>query len=380
MCIGGDDQPLIFTSVTNLPLVIQWTLPVLFLDGGRARAETLLAIQGAGPGYVRRHLPAVHAALGTSSPGVASLDELIRKAEEAVSTSRPTRKRQHVISQGVLRRFVEDIPPGGRQLVRFDLAAGKAKLTGTNGVGYVDNFVPVDSQATEDLWQQVETRLPQATDAALNGMALASPAHRQTLRHAVALHFARNPQTLTIHNQSFADAIQDWVERSARTPLAARAFRLRYGLEPAGPEALRLGAEAVQERLIKLHNEGGLFRLSVQRLFEMVCDRFDARGIQILTPASASKEFLLGDLPAVTVARATGTAGLGEGVTVDQADEILMPLAPGLLIVVGPPDGARSVPDNEVDAHNELQARVAQAYLVHRPGVSFAASITAWRS
>jgi hypothetical protein len=288
---------------------------IIASDKGRARAQTLLAIQGAGPDYVRRHLAAIDTALGASSPGPAALEELIRQTEEAVSTSRPTVQHQHIISQVVLRRFVEDVPPGGRQLARFDLATGQARLIGTNGVGYVDDFVPVDSKATEDLWQEIEAVLRQATDAALNGTALTNPTHLSTLRRAVALHFARNPQTLTIHNQSFADAIHNEVERPANPLLAAAAFQRDHGLVPAGPEALRMGATAVQERLITMHNEGGLFRLSVQRLYEMVCNRFDIKGIQILTPASASKEFLLGDIPAITVDQATGAGRVARGVS-----------------------------------------------------------------
>jgi hypothetical protein len=143
---------------------------------------------------------------------------------------------------------------------------------------------------------------------------------------------------------------------------------------------LRLGAEASQGRLVEVHQQGGLFRLSVQRLYEKVCDRFDARGVEILTPASASKEFLIGDVPAVTFNRATGCAGLAEGVAVDQADEVLMPLAPRLLAVLGPPDGTRTISDGEVDSYNQLQVRVANSYVVHRPGALLAASVAAWRT
>jgi hypothetical protein len=217
--------------VTNLPSAIQLILPFLASDGGHARVQTLLAIQGVGPDYVRQHLTGINAALGTASPGAAALADLIRKAEDAVSIP-STVRRQHVISQGVLRRFVEDIPPGGRQLTWFDLDVSRPKLKGPREVGYVDHFVPVDSQATENLWQEVENHLTLAITAALNGTAPASPVHLSTLRHAVALHFARNPQTLTIHNQNFTDTVQDQIERQARTPLAADAFRRRYGLEP----------------------------------------------------------------------------------------------------------------------------------------------------
>ena len=123
---------------------------------------------------------------------------------------------------------------------------------------------------------------------------------------------------------------------------------------PAGPEALRIGAEAVQARLIRIHEQGGLFRLSVQRMFEKVCDRFDMRGVQILAPSSASKEFLLGDVPAITLDRSTGAAGVRGGIAVDQADEIIMPLAPRLLVVLGHTTECRSIPDAEVDQYNAL--------------------------
>lgn len=352
--------------MNTLPQAIQLVLPMLAADGGRARVQTLLAIQGAGPDYVRQHLTGIDAALGTASPGTTALGDLIRKAEDSVSTP-STVERQHFISQGVLRRFVENLP-SGQKLAKFNIATGRVEHLGTRRVGYVSHFVPVDSEATEKLWQEVENHLTQATTAALNGTALTNPAHLSTLRHAVALHFARNPQTLTIHNQSFADALKGQVDQLAKTPLAAEAFkRQHHGLEPAGTEALRMGAEGVQDRLVRLHQDGGLFRLSVQRLFEMVRDRFDPMGIQILTPASPSKEFLLGDIPALTVNHATGAVGLAQGVTADQADEILMPLAPRLLVAVGPPGGTRALPDDEVDQYNQRQARAAQDYLIHRP-------------
>ena len=55
-------------------------------------------------------------------------------------------------------------------------------------------------------------------------------------------------------------------------------------------------------------------------------------------------EFLLGDIPALTVDHATGAVGVAQGVTADHADEIFMPLAPRLLVTLGPPDGAASSP------------------------------------
>ena len=368
-------------ATTGLPSAIRLLRDALAADQGRGCADSLLAILGVGPDYVRQHITILDSALGVFSPGVPGLGELIRKAEEAVSTSRPTVERQHVISQVVLRRFVGAVPSVGKRLAYSDLVAGRATLAKATDVGYVENFVPVDSQATEDLWQTVETRLGPAIKAARTGTALDSPAHMTTLQQAVALHFVRNPQTLASHNQSFADAVKNGVDRLAGTALAAEAFREGHGLVAAGPEARRLGAEAVHGRLIRLHQEGGLFRLSVQRLFERTCDRFENRGIQILSPASKVKEFLLGDLPAITVDRVTGAAGPDAGVTIDQADEIVMPLTPRLLIVLGTSNGIRLIPDDEVDSCNALQTRLARDYLIYRPTAAFtAATIASWRT
>ena len=87
----------------NNPPAIRLVLPVIDADAGRARVDTLLAIQGAGPDYVRQHLAAIDAALGATSPGIAGLAALIDQAEQAVSTSSSTVEHQHVISQLVRR-------------------------------------------------------------------------------------------------------------------------------------------------------------------------------------------------------------------------------------------------------------------------------------
>jgi hypothetical protein len=112
-----------------------------------------------------------------------------------------------------------------------------------------------------------------AIKAARGGTALGNPTHLSTLRNVVALHFVRNPHTLKIHNKSFADALDRHIDYLATTPFAAEAFYRNHGLVPAGPEAMRLGAEESQERIVTLHKQGGLFRISVQNLYEKVCDQ-----------------------------------------------------------------------------------------------------------
>jgi hypothetical protein len=155
----------------------------LAADNGEGRADSLLAIHGAGPDYVRQRIPVLDSALGIFSPGIPGLHELIRKVERAVSAP-STVKHQHVISEVVLRRFAGPVPSKGRWLACFDLAAGQCALAKSEDVGYVEHFVPVDSQATEDLWHAVETRLRPAIKAARGGTALGNPVHAATLMAA----------------------------------------------------------------------------------------------------------------------------------------------------------------------------------------------------
>jgi len=369
--------------MAQLPAAVASILPALAADHGRARAETLLVILGAGPDDVRHHVHDIDLALGASSPGVVALTDLVDRAEQAISPSQPTIRKQHYISRVVLDQFAEDLPPAGFVVARFDLVSGAPLTpTGPRGIGYVSDFVTIDSQATEALWKNVEDVLRDAILAALSGTTTAC--QRSTLRRVVALHLVRHPRTLTIHHNAFGRAVESQIERLLDTPFAVESFRHHYGgLFPAGPEARRIGLEAGQERLVRLYQDGALWRLSIQRMYEAVCDRFDQRGVEVVTPASPTQEFLLGDKPTVTINRTTGSAGIAEGVVVDQADEIVMPFGPRLLVAVGRPDGQRSISDDEVEQYNRLQVRVAmttdRARAFHRPGSCLAWTIAAMR-
>jgi hypothetical protein len=367
-----------FDEVANLPPAILAMLADLAQDGGRARADVLERIL-ADPDGFRAYIDEIDSALGSTSAGKSKLRRLLRLAEKAISPTSGKVKDQHYVSQVVLRQFVEPVK-AGRVLTRHDLVSGLLNPIGTRGVAYLEHFVAVDSVATEKLWQKVENALRPAIDVALRGVPLRA-AQRSTLRNAVALHFVRNPQTVDAHDRAFEEAAARQVEQWADTPFAEEAFRRHTGgLVPAGPEGRRIGIERSQGRLRDIHALGGLFRLSVQRLYEKVGDRFDTKGLQVMTPANARKEFLLGDVPAITYNATTGAAGLSEGVAVDDADEIVMPLAPLLMVAIGPPDGVRSLSDAEVDHYNRMQVRAARSFVMYRPTAThFANQVAAWR-
>lgn len=203
--------------------------------------------------------------------------------------SRPCSQSSSTTSRVVLRKFQESVGRAGNQLARVDVVSGAVDGLGPNGLGYVEHFIPVDSEATEKLWQTVEGRVNPAIAGALSGDA----ASLETLKNLVVLHYVRNPQIALAHKKAFEDAAEQGVDRWAKTPLAAESFRRKTGLFAAGEEALRIGAEESrsQGRMRTLYADGGLFRLSAQRLYETVRDRVAALNVELLSPAGSS-EFL----------------------------------------------------------------------------------------
>lgn len=363
-----------------LPEAIQRLLPAIEADGGRVRAATLLQILGAGVAYVQQHVAQIDVALGAQSPGLDALENLVAKTRAAGLTSAATIARQHVISQSLLRQFTENQAPAGRVLARYDLLTGNILPTGTKGVGWVLDFVKIDSASTESIWQRVENSLAQAIAAAHAGTVLADPLLVETLRNAIALHHVRHPQTKDNHERIWVETRDSAVSRIATTPLAAEAFRRNHhGIHPAGVEALQMGAEVAVERLTNAVDNGVVFRLRVEDLFDKICDRFAGHGLEILTPANPDKEYVIGDVPALAVDFATGAAGLAQGVGLANANAVILPLAPRVLVALGPADATASAPDPLVDSLNALQVRAAERYVYHRPGADFVSFITAIR-
>jgi hypothetical protein len=260
-------------------------------------------------------------------------------------------------------------------LRRYDLLTGRSRLFGVGGVGYAKNFVKINSAATERVWKRVEDFLSDAITAAENRTVLGDARLVGILRDAIALHHVRHPQTKASHEKLWADTRARRVREMATTPVAAEAFRRAHGIHPAGPEAMRLGAEAALSRLTEGADGGALFRLVVEDLFDKVCERFAHDGLEIITPASADKEFLLGDLPALPADLATGAASLTQGVGLANATAIVLPLSPRVLAALGPADAIGTAPDALVDKLNAMQVRAAERYVYHRPQADFASFI-----
>jgi len=319
--------------------------------------------------------------MGIASPGFDGLSELVSRAKQACSTAAPLVREQHVVSRVILRQFCEVMDVrAGQQLVLWDLDKATSKVTGPGGAGFLVDFVKIDSKATEEIWQAVENSMGAAIAAAQDGTLLSRPDLVATLRDAIALHFARSHPVREVHHSVGDDIYERAVTEVAASPISVEAFRRAHGgIVPAGPEGRRLGAESFLGDFKPRYDDGTLFRLRVEDLFDAVRDHFASSGLEILVPSNNGNEFLVGDTPALTVNLKNGAAGIAEGVGLANADTVVLPLAPRLAAALGPADGIGTVSDVWVDALNALQVRLARRYVHNRPGADFAARIKAWR-
>jgi hypothetical protein len=284
--------------------------------------------------------------------------------------------RQHTISKALLSRFTEVLDSrSGRQLIHFHLEPRSWEPKAPRAVGFITDFVKIDSRATEALWQEVEDRLPEVIDAAEDGSILGKPEQLTLLRDAVALHFARSPSTRDLHEQLFQDLFDRAVDSMAATPAAwpycDEAFRRAHGgvHPPATAEGHRQGAELFYAGVRRTFEEGVPFRFRVESLFEKVREIFRGGGVELLrVPPSRNTEFLISDAGALAVDLGRDAVGFREGVTLGGAPTVLLPLGPRLLVALGPRDQIADAPEETVERVNRLQLRAAHASVYFRPG------------
>jgi len=146
--------------------------------------------------------------------------------DSSVDTSNTNRIwRQHVVSRGLLTRF-RDAEDSRNALVGvYDVKTGTFQRS-PKSVGFVRNFVRYRSKETEELWADVEGRLP-AAFAALDARTIeSSPDEMRTIADFVALHFTRSLESLRIHERTFAESLRT-------TPLLASSAAQSFCVEPS---------------------------------------------------------------------------------------------------------------------------------------------------
>jgi hypothetical protein len=350
--------------VPAIPLPPRAFAELLRHDGGRQLGRAVLFASVVGFNVVEQRKADLAAISGVSA---ARIQQIVDTGRQALSTASPVRPGQHVVSQALLRRFCTPTSQGDR-LLSYNLQFGDTRLLPTRQVGKLENFVKIDSEETEQLWARTEQELPAAIDAARTRRVLRNPHHVEVIKDAIALHYARGLDTL-----ESADRIwQDGLARARAAFLGDRQsleqlFYLKHGYVASGSAV----AEEITNDLLKttkdLYDSGAAFRLRVVDVFE------EARGIaasaylEIIRPLRRG-EFLLGDVPAISIDAQRQAMGISGGVPFGDATTVILPLSPTRLAALSRADRFDPVPAAQVRAANAFQVAKAQKYVYMRSG------------
>ena len=305
-------------------------------------------------------------------PGGRTPAEAIRRMRELTAESDPPVRNQHVISRVILKRFAAQDGRDMRQVCFVSLRYPHAppQQRGPAGCGKVDNFVSIASASLERRWQETENRLHDALQAVDAGTVLASERHTATIKDTIALHFARSLATREISRRMWQQTVlrhrMRWLTDPRWRQALIREFYRRHGLLPGGFQALEELLDDLMASSMEIESSGALFRERIELMHSQVQAWLRRHELEILNPASG--EFLLGDVPALTVRDDTRQVGVLGGIALNDAHSVFMPLGPGHIASLGSSPRTAELTADLVEDVNARQVRGAIEHVYMRPG------------
>jgi len=278
-------------------------------------------------------------------------------------------RRQHLVSRVIISRFSSQ-----GHVAHLELDSGELEPRSPASCMYMPNFISAAPAEAEQLWSSVENRLPAALASVDDGTILDRPQHVATLKDCVALHVARSKAMAWTREESLQRASSKLkAEIMATQPgwLLER-FRQQHRIIGVGFQALEMAADDFIRAAAPMVNTPETFWASVRELFGYSKNLFAGTALEIVSPEAGAGEFLLGDFPAVPLAKSAQLLGGPRGgVTIDDAATVVMPLGPKHLVGLGPTSRFEHVPEVHVNTLNGIQAMNALHEACFRPGADF---------
>ncbi|MFD6921853.1 DUF4238 domain-containing protein [Streptomyces sp. NPDC059944] len=294
-------------------------------------------------------------------------DRLVREVSQS---SRQLKPDQHVVSRVLLDQFAEPVGSKGERLIsRLNRAYPRAKPTrrGPAGCGKFRHFVRYASDSSEAAWMTTETTLRKALDAADDGTFFDGPYHSSTVRSAVVLHLVRSIAALLVSDETWRDSrawhVDQWMQHREHLFWM---HREHFGWFPSSDQELRIMANELISGMAGQMDRGVYFRVTVVERFQRFSRMLASEPVTLRRPASG--ELLIGDVPALTLREGHPGTGPRDGLGLENCDELVLPLSPSLLAVLGAGHGYATMEAHEVDRYNAAQVRAAADYVYLRPG------------
>jgi hypothetical protein len=139
----------------------------------------------------------------------------------------------------------------------------------------------------------------------------------------------------------------------------------RFGWWTSDPDRLERAIDWFYGPLDALVSSDALFRYSLEERLERLRRGLQVFDLRILT--SRRNEFLIGDAPVLMLREGRGGLGIFDGVGVANADEIVLPLTPNHVAVLGQGSGSAEATDEEVERYNTLEVMIAYRDICFRP-------------
>lgn len=242
-------------------------------------------------------------------------------------------RRQHTVSQVVLRRFIS---PDTEKLEAFALNYGKHYQRRTEQVGFVKDFVKYEQVATEGLWRRTEDRIPLLFEALDNQTYMDLPEAEEIAKDLLALHVVRSRTRQEVH-KLVLDRAKDRVRHellSDRDGLSSR-FYQRRGFFPAGQELLMDQVEWELQQGVQSQFSDVWFQERMLVNFQEARLQIARGRVQVVEVPRDVGSFLIADDPAVQMK--AGHLGLGPlgGVTWSETSTVLMPIDPQIALQLG---------------------------------------------
>lgn len=359
-----------------VPLLIRAFADRLREDQGRQLGRAVLFASIIGFDVVEQRKGDIAAISGVSA---ARIQEIVDTGRQALNTASPRVREQHVVSRALLRRFLGPTNQGDR-LISYNLQFGKAYFRGPRAVGKLENFVKIDSLETEQLWGLTEQDLPTAIKAARTRRVLHNPKHVAVIKDAIALHFARSLDTLKSVEQNWQQTLA--AARAAYIadrPAMEQLFYQKHGYYASGSTVAEEIADDLLSAATALNQSGAYFRLRVVDLFEEARRIAAASRLEIIWSRRRQFQFLLGDVPAITVGAGGAALGIPGGVPFGDATTVFLPLSPWRLAALHRADNFEAVGARAVRRANALQIAKARDYVYMHPDSGLEAFVASER-
>jgi hypothetical protein len=233
-------------------------------------------------------------------------------------------------------------------------------------VGRVLKYMKFRPQEHEDRWNAgVENHLPAAFAAVDDGTILDHPGLVSVLKDCVALHWARSAAYKQAHEERFRTVTEQQKRLWKQNPPAlARAFYLRYGLYPAGVQALNHINDLLHEEP-EVVTSGEWFAGQVDRYFDIARNRFADASLEVAR-APEGRQFLIGDSPALSIGNRDGR--VYTGVPLFEAGTLMLVIGPDHAIGLGKnSDQWIDLDGAHVTVLNAMQVNDAVAWVMYHP-------------